>query len=214
MSEMGPLESMESHGCWHSQPRVLAEQGRERPGMTGESGFLFWHSKARESGSATGLGFLDSQALTHGCRDAKPATSLPAGLALALPALHTGAWGPSAPVPHSPPARFPSSAAPGKGGRSRGKGAGKGQEVSSLCRLCGHGPCVPLSLPSLFPHPSRAVSRRHAPQTLAVTRSCTNHRITESLRLENTSNIIKSNHQPITITPAKSYLEVPYLHVF
>jgi len=33
-------------------------------------------------------------------------------------------------------------------------------------------------------------------------------------RLEKTSEIIKSNHQPSTTTPAKSYPKVPHLHVF
>jgi len=36
----------------------------------------------------------------------------------------------------------------------------------------------------------------------------------ESLRLEKTSKIIKSNRQPNTTTPAKPYPEVPHLHVF
>ena len=41
-----------------------------------------------------------------------------------------------------------------------------------------------------------------------------NHRIIESLTLEKTSKIIKSNHQPITTTPTKPSPEVPHLHVF
>ena len=40
------------------------------------------------------------------------------------------------------------------------------------------------------------------------------HKILESLTLENTSKIIKSNHQPITTMPAKPCPEVPCLHVF
>jgi len=40
------------------------------------------------------------------------------------------------------------------------------------------------------------------------------HRIVESLRLEKTSKIIKSNHQPNTTMPAKPCPEVPHLHVF
>jgi len=39
-------------------------------------------------------------------------------------------------------------------------------------------------------------------------------RIIESLRLQKTSKIIKSNHQPNTTVPAKPYPEVPYLRVF
>jgi len=35
-----------------------------------------------------------------------------------------------------------------------------------------------------------------------------------SLRLEKTSKIIKSNHQPNTTMPAKPCPEVPYLHIF
>jgi len=38
--------------------------------------------------------------------------------------------------------------------------------------------------------------------------------IVESLRLEKTSKIIKSNHQPNTPMPAKPYSEVPHLHSF
>jgi len=41
-----------------------------------------------------------------------------------------------------------------------------------------------------------------------------NHRIIESLKLEKTSKIIKSNYQPNTTMPAKLCPEVPYLHVF
>jgi len=40
------------------------------------------------------------------------------------------------------------------------------------------------------------------------------HSIIESLRLEKTSKIIKSNHQPNTTMPAKPCPEVPHLHVF
>jgi len=40
------------------------------------------------------------------------------------------------------------------------------------------------------------------------------HRITESLRLEKTSKITKSNCQPITAMPTKPCPKVPYLHVF
>jgi len=39
------------------------------------------------------------------------------------------------------------------------------------------------------------------------------NRIIESLRLEKTSKIVKSNHQPITPMPAKPRREVPCLHV-
>jgi len=39
-------------------------------------------------------------------------------------------------------------------------------------------------------------------------------KITESLRLEKTSKTIKSNHQPITPTPAKPCPQVPHLHGF
>jgi len=39
-------------------------------------------------------------------------------------------------------------------------------------------------------------------------------RIVESLRLEKTSKIIKSNCQPIPTMPAKPCPEVPYPHVF
>jgi len=38
--------------------------------------------------------------------------------------------------------------------------------------------------------------------------------IIKSLRLEKTSKITKSNHQPNTTTPAKPCPEVPHLHVF
>jgi len=40
------------------------------------------------------------------------------------------------------------------------------------------------------------------------------HGIIESLMLERTSKIIKSNHHPNTPTPAKPRPEVPHLHVF
>ena len=40
------------------------------------------------------------------------------------------------------------------------------------------------------------------------------YRIIESLRLEKTSKIIKSNHQANTIMPAKPCPEAPHLHVF
>jgi len=40
------------------------------------------------------------------------------------------------------------------------------------------------------------------------------HRITDSLMLEKTSKIMKSNRQPNTIMSAKPCPEVPYLHVF
>jgi len=40
------------------------------------------------------------------------------------------------------------------------------------------------------------------------------NRITEPLRLEKTSKIIKSNRQPNTTTPTKQCPEVPHLHVF
>ena len=36
----------------------------------------------------------------------------------------------------------------------------------------------------------------------------------ESLRLEKTSKIMKSNRQPITTVPSKPCYEVPQLHVF
>jgi len=39
-------------------------------------------------------------------------------------------------------------------------------------------------------------------------------KIIELLRLEKTSKIVKSNHQPITIMPAKPCPEVPYLCIF
>jgi len=38
--------------------------------------------------------------------------------------------------------------------------------------------------------------------------------IIDSLRLEKTSKITKSNHQTNTTMPAKPYLEVPHLHIF
>jgi len=41
-----------------------------------------------------------------------------------------------------------------------------------------------------------------------------NHRIIESPRLEKTSKISKSNHQPNTPMPAKPCPELPYLRVF
>jgi len=41
-----------------------------------------------------------------------------------------------------------------------------------------------------------------------------NHRIIESLSLENTSKIIKSNHQIYTIMPTKPCPKVPHVHVF
>ena len=41
-----------------------------------------------------------------------------------------------------------------------------------------------------------------------------NRGITESLKLEKTSEIIRSNHQPNTTVPAKPCPEVPHLHVF
>jgi len=41
-----------------------------------------------------------------------------------------------------------------------------------------------------------------------------NHRIIESLRLEKTSKIIKSNHPPNTTVPTKPYPEVQHLHIF
>jgi len=40
------------------------------------------------------------------------------------------------------------------------------------------------------------------------------HRIIESLRLEKTSKIIKSNCQPNTTTSAKPCPEVPHVHIF
>jgi len=40
------------------------------------------------------------------------------------------------------------------------------------------------------------------------------HRIVESLRLEKTSMIIKSGHQPNITKPAKPCPEVPYQHIF
>jgi len=39
-------------------------------------------------------------------------------------------------------------------------------------------------------------------------------RVIESLRLEKTSKIIKSNRHPNTTMPAKPCPEVPHLHVF
>ena len=44
--------------------------------------------------------------------------------------------------------------------------------------------------------------------------SSNSHRITESLRLENTSKIIKSNHQRNITMPTKPCPEVPHPHVF
>ena len=44
-------------------------------------------------------------------------------------------------------------------------------------------------------------------------RSLHNHGIIESLRLEKTSKIIKSNHPPNTTMPAKPCPKVPHLHV-
>jgi len=41
-----------------------------------------------------------------------------------------------------------------------------------------------------------------------------NHRIIESLRLEETSKVIKSNHLTNTTMPAKPCPEVPHLHIF
>ena len=46
---------------------------------------------------------------------------------------------------------------------------------------------------------------------VAISQNC---RIVESLRLEKTSKIVKSNHQPDTTVPAKPCPEVPYLHIF
>jgi len=40
------------------------------------------------------------------------------------------------------------------------------------------------------------------------------YRMIESLRLEKTSKIIKSNCQPNTTMPTKPYPEVPYLYIF
>ena len=40
------------------------------------------------------------------------------------------------------------------------------------------------------------------------------HRIKEPLKLEETSKIMKSNHQPNTIIPTKPCPEVPFIHVF
>jgi len=40
------------------------------------------------------------------------------------------------------------------------------------------------------------------------------YRITESVRLEKSSKIIKSNHQPNTTMPAQPYPKVPHLRVF
>ena len=40
------------------------------------------------------------------------------------------------------------------------------------------------------------------------------HRITESLRLENTSKTIKSNHPPNTTMPTRPCPKVSYLHIF
>ena len=44
-------------------------------------------------------------------------------------------------------------------------------------------------------------------------RSMVVYRTIESLRLEKTSKIIKSNHPPNTLMPAKPCPEVPHLHV-
>jgi len=41
-----------------------------------------------------------------------------------------------------------------------------------------------------------------------------NHRITESLRLEKTSKMTKSKHQPNTSMPAKPCPKVPHRHIF
>jgi len=49
---------------------------------------------------------------------------------------------------------------------------------------------------------------------LSVTWLLLDHRIIESLRLEKTCKIIRSNRQPITTTPAKPCPEVQHLHVF
>jgi len=50
------------------------------------------------------------------------------------------------------------------------------------------------------------------PRMLLAT--CKNHRIIESLRLEETSKISKSNHHPNTTMSAKPCPEMPHLHVF
>jgi len=53
------------------------------------------------------------------------------------------------------------------------------------------------------------VVHRRAGNTAAQSKSCGDHRIIESLRLEKTSKITKSNHQPNTTMPAKPCLKVP-----
>lgn len=155
----------------------MLAQGRERPWTAGESGFLFWYRKVRESMTATRFSLLDSRALTHRLKDMMRLASLPARLTLILSApmeqlslqCTLGHWSPTA-----TPSQFLSPMVLRKGGRTRGKGAGKGQGVSSSRVLRSHGPSSPSSAPPLFPHPCRAVSRRHATQILAATKLCTN----------------------------------------
>lgn len=126
--------------------------------------------------AVTRFSLLDSRALTHRLKDMMRLASLPARLALILSApmeqvslqCTLGHWSPTA-----TPSQFLSPVALRKGGRSRGKGAGKGQGVSGSRVLCGHGTSTPPSAPPLFPHPNRAVSRRHATQILAATKLCT-----------------------------------------
>jgi len=56
---------------------------------------------------------------------------------------------------------------------------------------------------------SEALQRWQAPHSAVAF-----HGIIESLRLEKTSKIIKSSHQPNTTMPTKPYPEVPHLHIF
>ena len=64
------------------------------------------------------------------------------------------------------------------------------------------------------PTPSPASAVRQATGPWHVLYCHLNHRTIESLRLEKTSKIIRSNRHPNTTMPAKLCPEVPHLHVF
>lgn len=168
VSKTGPLESTASHRCW-AQAALGAgtEQGGERPGTAGESGFLFWHRRAGKGTAVTGLSFLDSWELSHRLMNAKPLSLLPPGLALACGA-HQGTRSTLLPLSHI--ASQHCSPSQEREARSGEKEKAKGRE--SLA--CAHGVAMAHpSPPHLFLHPSRA-NRRHATQTLAATWPCTN----------------------------------------
>ena len=67
---------------------------------------------------------------------------------------------------------------------------------------------------SATPVDSRPLYKHFTPDSSLQISYLPSHRIRESLRLEKTSKIIKSNHQLITTMPATRCPEVPYLHIF